>query len=375
MSNLKRNKKIIKIAGAGPSGLTAAINLAKAGYRVEVYERASEVGGKFKENAQMLPNWFSRENVIEELEKCNIKIYPANPVKKIEIYFEGRKLFTVLGTKDDPIGYTVLRGGENSFEKDLAKQAEKLGVKIFTNFNENIKVDIIATGVKIKNPNECWAASYGRVYQEKFNPNSAKVFVNFKSNYLTYDYFYPHSKDKASLVVCGVRTNLNLLKNEFLKFKKRFFPELSESDFLYDFIGFVNYKVPPETKINKTLLVGEAAGFQDLTFGFGMRYAILSGYLVAKAIIENLNYDILWQNKFSPEFRKLIKFGNVLKDLNQRDLDKVINLVGKEIEIKIENFRKLFLSKNFYTGLTIYPFLKKFLKRRYLLKYFLTKLY
>ena len=29
----------VKIAGAGPAGLTAAINLAKAGYQVDVFEK------------------------------------------------------------------------------------------------------------------------------------------------------------------------------------------------------------------------------------------------------------------------------------------------------------------------------------------------
>jgi phytoene dehydrogenase-like protein len=36
--------KEMKILGAGLSGLTAAINLAKEGYRVDVYEKYKDVG-------------------------------------------------------------------------------------------------------------------------------------------------------------------------------------------------------------------------------------------------------------------------------------------------------------------------------------------
>jgi heterodisulfide reductase subunit A-like polyferredoxin len=68
------SKKAIKIAGAGVAGLTAAINLAKTGYEVEVHEKFPNVGGHYKENPQLLPNWFTKEDVIEELERCGTKL-------------------------------------------------------------------------------------------------------------------------------------------------------------------------------------------------------------------------------------------------------------------------------------------------------------
>ena len=40
----------IKIAGAGPSGLTAAINLARAGFWVEVFERRGDAAAGLVEN-------------------------------------------------------------------------------------------------------------------------------------------------------------------------------------------------------------------------------------------------------------------------------------------------------------------------------------
>jgi flavin-dependent dehydrogenase len=43
----------IKILGAGPAGLTAAINLSKAGYSVEVYERQSGVRVRFHNDIEV----------------------------------------------------------------------------------------------------------------------------------------------------------------------------------------------------------------------------------------------------------------------------------------------------------------------------------
>ena len=39
-------KKRIVVVGAGPGGLTAAMLLAAQGYEVEVFEKATEVGGR-----------------------------------------------------------------------------------------------------------------------------------------------------------------------------------------------------------------------------------------------------------------------------------------------------------------------------------------
>ena len=43
--------------------------------------------------------------------------------------------------------------------------------------------------------------------------------------------------------------------------------------------------------------VGEAAGFQDYLFGLGIRYALTSGYLAARSILEGRDFDELWQSE------------------------------------------------------------------------------
>jgi flavin-dependent dehydrogenase len=48
---------------------------------------------------------------------------------------------------------------------------------------------------------------------------------------------------------------------------------------------------------HKKLYIGESAGFQDCLWGFGMKYAILSGYLAAKSFIDGSDYDVLWKKE------------------------------------------------------------------------------
>ena len=43
--------------------------------------------------------------------------------------------------------------------------------------------------------------------------------------------------------------------------------------------------------------VGEAAGFQDYLFGLGIRYALTSGNLAARSILEQRDFDDLWRGE------------------------------------------------------------------------------
>ena len=62
----------IRIAGAGPSGLVAAITLARAGYDVDVFERRSACGARFGGDLQGLENWSSETDVLDEFRALGV---------------------------------------------------------------------------------------------------------------------------------------------------------------------------------------------------------------------------------------------------------------------------------------------------------------
>lgn len=65
------------------------------------------------------------------------------------------------------------------------------------------------------------------------------------------------------------------------------------------FGGFGNVYAAPVARKGNLLYVGEAAGFQDALFGFGIRYAMVSGQLAARAWIEGdpQRFDRLWRER------------------------------------------------------------------------------
>lgn len=343
-------KKKIKIAGAGLAGLTCAINLAKANFEVEVYERCQNVGKSQIENPQMLPNWLSQGDVIEELEKCNIKINWRERIREIEIFLGSGRKILILGKKI-PIGYTILRGGENSLEKSLAQEAENLGVKIITNFKvkeNDPDFDILATG-----SSQVLTLGYGQIFRGKFETDKTKVIFDQKlTPSLGYGYFYPWSQNLAVVKISKRFDEKISLEESLEKLKKEYLAkDLKEEDFLQEFFTKRSFQIPNSAKINNSLLVGERAGFQDQLFRFGIRYAIFSGYLAAKSIIENLNYDKLWKKHFLNEFQKIAKLKRISQDLKRKNFA----IFPEKVEIPIEKIKKLWLSREVDFLLNFYP--------------------
>lgn len=80
-------KREIKIAGAGISGLTAAIILARNGYKVDVYEISSHPGGRFSGDWQHLENWTSPTDVLERLKIFGLGVnFFVKPCFQISLY-------------------------------------------------------------------------------------------------------------------------------------------------------------------------------------------------------------------------------------------------------------------------------------------------
>lgn len=64
--------------------------------------------------------------------------------------------------------------------------------------------------------------------------------------------------------------------------------------------GVGNFHIPARAVMGVHPVVGEEAGFQDFLWGFGMRYAILSGVLAARSLLEGKDYDKSWRQELEP---------------------------------------------------------------------------
>jgi flavin-dependent dehydrogenase len=353
----------MKILGAGISGLTTAINLAKEGQDVHIYEKSPSIGAG-KENAQLLPNWLSTNaTILQDLQNCNIKIKPVSSINKVNLFLSGKKQFTL--NSPTPLGYTVLRGGENSFETDLKKQAQELGVTIHTNWNEPIQSDIVATGCQTAK-----AVIYGKVYNGNFNQSEVSVFLDPITCPGGYAYLYPHSNTRASLIVSKLASRDANLQESMKKLSQSYKSQLDSYNlsWLYDFGAFSGFAIPETAIKDGVIHVGESAGFQDPFLGFGMKYAIQSGHLAAKAILEKKNYDDLWKNEFLLEFKRLLALRSVFFKMEMTGLASISPLIIKKFDIQTAG--SLLKSKKVGAGLYLYNKIPSKVLKRAILQLF-----
>ncbi|MEM2955060.1 MAG: NAD(P)/FAD-dependent oxidoreductase [Candidatus Nanoarchaeia archaeon] len=329
---------MFKILGAGISGLTSAINLAKNGEDVIVYEKRPKVGMKMKPNFQLFGNWDTSDDIIDHLKSFGVDINYQTKLDRIIFYSPNLKHTAQLYSSSRPVGYTVIRGGKNSLECYLAKQAKKLGVKIITNFNKRIKADIIAAGSKRLD-----GVGYGSIFKGRFDKKTAIVLFDYNYAPGGYAYILPHSKRIATVAI-AMRPwdNPQNMFQKLISEHKIFKEHLVNSKLLYNFSGFINFSIPNTAIEGNSLLVGEAAGFQDAAFGFGMRYAIYSGYLASKSILERKNYDELWKKAFLHELKKTLKIRYVLEKIGNNFLNRLIKNIG---ERDIEEFTNIWNSE------------------------------
>lgn len=320
--------KEIKILGAGISGLTAAINLAEAGYEVRVYEKAKYVGARHHGDFQGLENWTTEKDILRVLEECNVKTdFFHEPFKKPSWY--SPSLNRALMESDEPFFYLIKRGKEKGFlDRSLKQQAESLGVEIeFRTEKQEAECDIIATGPKKAN---AWALGMNF---ESGLPRTAMAVLNDKIAPNGYAYLLSVNGKCTLAAVCfgNSKPDHSYLGKTIKEFKKL-------QDFKIRnkrrFVGHGNFFIPRSAKKNNTIYVGERAGFQDYLFGFGMKYAFLSGYLAAKAITESKNYDRLWRHKFLGELRGTLVSGFLFNQVGNKGYEKLVKrLKGKGREV------------------------------------------
>jgi flavin-dependent dehydrogenase len=138
----------IKILGAGPAGLAAAITLSRAGRPVIVYERAADVGTRHHGDWEALENWTTTEDAREEFAGWGLTVnYGYVPINRLTFF--GPNFQTVAQLEDSaPLFYMIRRGPlPDTFDRGLLAQARAAGVQVtFGHSAQPEDVDIVASG-------------------------------------------------------------------------------------------------------------------------------------------------------------------------------------------------------------------------------------
>lgn len=295
-------EKYITIVGAGPAGLTAAINLANAGFETTVYEQNQNAGLRFNGDFQGLENWSDEDDTLQILNRIGIKInFLCHPYSGNDGLFYGPKLEKVKVKTSRPLFYLIERGSNpNSLDQGLRKQAEELGVKILWGKKLESVDDskaILGTGPKAAD-----AIAKGMVFRTSLDD----IFIGFIDDKIApkaYAYLLVND-GKATFATCMFED----FQNEKIYYERALRAlntvidiDINEPE---EFGGFVNFFNEPKiSKDNRILYVGENAGFQDALWGFGIKYAMLSGYYAAESIINNQDYKKLCEINLLPKLK------------------------------------------------------------------------
>jgi len=284
---MMQDRRPIRVAGAGPSGLAAAIALAKAGRAVEVHEAKSDVGTRFIGDLQIIEGASERESVPDFLDRIGIeRNFYFRPAYTSTFYDHHRMSRSIKST--DPYGYFIRRGAENdTLDRGLLAQARALGVNI--TFNSRLQTaDIVATGP---------AAPDGLAREMTWftsDPERVDVYFNHKLSPGGYSYLF---------ILDGRATFGCAIVADFKRIDEYFDHSFAEAQKTHPFTmpsetrtgySYMNFHLKQHATSHGARFVGEAAGFQDYLFGLGIRYALTSGHLAARSIIEERDFDELW---------------------------------------------------------------------------------
>jgi len=291
---VEQTRSKIKIAGAGPSGLTAAILLARAGYDVDIFEARDAVGARFIGDFQVIENMSRDEDALDMLKRFGLDTnFFIRPLRQA-LFFDHRLRSQPVQSRR-PFAYAIRRGSEGeTLDRGLLAQALAAGAKI--HYQTRIKpeeADIVATGP---------ATPDGLAKEMTFTTSLPEtIWVLFDMNLSPGGYAYLFVLDGVATFGCAITQDLSRINHYFDRSLRRFqemvsFP-IKNDRTAY---SFMNFSLKESAESGGRRFVGEAGGFQDYLFGLGIRYALTTGYAAAESLLKQTSYDRLWKEALGP---------------------------------------------------------------------------
>jgi len=336
----------IHIIGAGPAGLAAAINLARAGYEAIVHEKYDDVGNRFNNDFQGIENWSSKEDAITFLKKLGIQInFFCAPYQNG--YFYGPNLKGVEIKASRPLFYLIERGsGMGAFDQGLKAQALAAGVQF--KWNDDVQKLPGARTIVSTGPKAADVIAKGIIFKTS-HPDGYYGFLDDHVAPKGYAYLLIND-EKATFATCifeDFRNSLNYFERALKMMQKTVDIDIEDP---VPFGGYGNFFLPSaRRKTDKALYVGESAGFQDALWGFGIRYALLSGYLAAKSIIDGEDYDQLTSQYILPSQKASLANRLVFDRLGNWGYKRMLERVNRSDDVIgiLQSYHHLTYSRKF----------------------------
>ena len=294
------SRQTFKVLGAGPAGLTAAITAAHAGIEVEVFERRSACGARFHDDFQCIENWSGDRSFLDDVQAWGISLEGLYVAPFSETVIIDPRGHEHMARSHRPAVHVVRRGtAPDTLDQSLYRAALTSGVKV--HFGRTVPCeacDVIAIG-----PQRPTGYVTGTLFRTRAKDRTA-ILLNRRIAPSGYGYLICTGgqglaaatilEHKAPLPVGHGQLALTAFQHHF-------------SDLTVEaprtFGGFGQFGLPPSFHRGQALLAGESAGLQDALWGFGIRTAMISGRLAARAHLEGFDYEAALEEHLLPSAR------------------------------------------------------------------------
>jgi flavin-dependent dehydrogenase len=288
------NTHVIEISGAGPAGLAAALAVVHSGGHARVYEQRTDVGLRFHGDFQGLENWTTEGDVLDELDALGISPDFEHAAFNEVICFGPKGIEREMRSQQ-PIFYLLRRGNEaGTLDAGLKRQALAAGVEI--RFDETQRT-LPNGGIVTEGPHRADAIAAGYLFEIDM-ADAAYAVVSDRLAAKGYGYLLI-CKGRGTLATCLFQDFHN--ERQYLQRCVEFFTEKVgiKMENPRRFGGSGNFGVPRTARKGDILYAGEAAGFQDPLFGFGIRSALLSGAAAGRALASghSAQYERFWKQR------------------------------------------------------------------------------
>lgn len=287
-------RRLVEISGAGPAGLAAALAVTRAGREARVYEKRAEVGARFHGDFQGLENWTVETDVLDELGALGIEAgFDCLPVREVTVFDPTARPRRFRSAR--PLYYLVRRGGTpGCLDHALQAQVRRAGVEI--RFNHAVR-RLPHGGIVTEGPHRADAIAVGCLFDTDMADGAyAVVCDDLAPKGYAYLLIW---RGRGTVATCMFRDFGRA--HEYAERTIAFFEKQVGLRMRVPrrFGGTGNFFLPRSVRKRDILYAGEAAGFQDPLFGFGIRSAILSGAQAGRALAlgRPRDYERWWRRR------------------------------------------------------------------------------
>ncbi len=368
----------ILIIGAGVSGSTSSLMLSKMGYKVITIDKEKNICDFTDEKIDITESELPDKSTIDPI----LKELKIKPFKKFNIStWRSRNEKFILDS--DVYDYYFKRGKSNeSLDYQLIKNAINNGCEIFNDSkvdkfifkNDSINQVVIKSKNNVISINprivigadgsfsECRRLSKINEIKSYYlegigirfkNNDYDKTEVMFDREFAPGGYIYSGAKGDEGIIGLMIDKQLNnKTLEEILKLnidQNNFFNKFKNFEEFNYFKGIEKYGILERVTKGNLLLVGGAGFFINPLMGYGVNYALRTGYNASRIINKNLEgagnleeYDKMYKNNFLPYFANSIKARKLFINLNNKDLDFIIRSLGNIINKDAKGLRSIY---------------------------------